>query len=150
MKMRLFTAALFLMVAVVTTSASDPIAVYAKVDKVVFEPDERAPTTVQVWGVFSIAKENHGNDYLPAARGYLYFRAGDNTALSQREWADLKSVAGTAQIVSFGTRFTSVPRLRAASEPPAKPDPYVVNVGLTKVSGQSQLPQVRSILDLTR
>ena len=101
-----------------------------------------------MWGTFSIAKENHGNDYLPAGRGYLYFNPGRNQALAQREWADLKSVAGTAQIVSFGTRFTNVPRLRAASEPPANPDPYVVNVGLAKVSPQSQLPQVRAIVDL--
>lgn len=59
---------------VVQAHASDPTAVYARVDKVVLEPNPDSPATIQVWGVFSLARPNDRNDYLPPARGYLYFK----------------------------------------------------------------------------
>ena len=38
-------------------------------------------------------------------RGYLYFVADkDKEAVSRREWADLKRVAGTGQCVALGSR----------------------------------------------
>src|SRR5260221_13952003 len=79
----------------VAIRASDRVSVYARVDKVVLEPNAEAPERVQVWGVFSVAdwRNNNMNDYLPAARGYLYFTLGKNTDAARREWADLKSVA---------------------------------------------------------
>ena len=59
---------------VALAQASDPTAVYARVDKVVLEPNANSPETIQVWGVFSLAKSNDRNAYLPPARGYLYFK----------------------------------------------------------------------------
>lgn len=53
--------------------ASDPTAVYARVDKVVLEPNTDSPQAIQVWGVFAMAKPDDRNDYLAPARGYLYF-----------------------------------------------------------------------------
>jgi hypothetical protein len=41
---------------VALTQASDFTAVYAQVDKVVLEPNADSPETIQVWGVFSMAK----------------------------------------------------------------------------------------------
>jgi hypothetical protein len=52
-------------------SASDPTAVYARIDRVVLEPTADAPQRAQVWGVFAMAKPNDRNDYLPPARGDL-------------------------------------------------------------------------------
>jgi hypothetical protein len=137
-------------VAVVATvavvRASDPTAVYARVDKVVAEPPDR-PETIQIWGVFALAKANDRNDYLPASRGYLYFKLSSNQDAARREWSDLKQVAGTTQIVSFGSRYELHPRLRAPSEPPANPDPYTVSMGLTKVRGKTDYAPIRTLLD---
>src|SRR4029453_11411541 len=119
MKMRLFAALGLLMAAVAAPLASDPVSVYAKVDRVVLEPDGEAPTAIQVWGVFSIAAATRGSDYQPAARGYPYFNVGRNAVMARREWNDLKQVAGTGQVVAFGTRWDGVPRLRPAAEKPA-------------------------------
>src|SRR5437867_3353521 len=61
--------------------ASVPVAVYARIEKVVLEPNPDSPETIQIWGVFSMAKPNSNNEYLPPARGYLYFKlAGDTEA----------------------------------------------------------------------
>src|SRR3979490_178032 len=103
--------------------ASDPTAVYARVDKVVLEPNADAPQAIQVWGVFAMAKPNDRNDYLPPARGYLYLTVtGANQAAARAEWADLNQGAGTGQIVSFGSRFQFKARLRPSDERPSNPD----------------------------
>ena len=58
---------------VTLTYASDPTAVYTRVERVVLEPNAEVPQAIQVWGVFAMAKPDDRNDYLPPMRGYLYF-----------------------------------------------------------------------------
>jgi hypothetical protein len=134
----------------VATRASDRVAVYGKVDRVVLEPNADAPTAIQVWGVFSIAQARDRNDYQPAARGYLYYALPAKADLARREWADLKGVAGTGTIVAFGSRWEGVPQLRQPNDPPAKPDPYSTNAGLTKVQGRVEYGPIRALLDFNR
>ena len=144
---RLAAAALLVFGANLTVShASDLTAVYARVDRVVFEPNPDAPDAIQIWGVFSLAKPNDRNDYLPAARGYLYFIASGNRETVRKEWTDLKTIAGTGQIVAFGSRSQLQPRL-LGKERPTDPDPYVVSIGLTKVRGKTEYAPVRALLD---
>jgi hypothetical protein len=126
--------------------ASDRIGVYTRVDKVVVEPDERAPQRVQVWGVFSLADPKSADDYRPAHSGYLYFRLPEAATQALREWADLKAVAGTSQIVAFGSRWSSVPRLRQADEAPSAPDLYPINVGIVKINGRTDYAPVRALI----
>ena len=128
--------------------ASDPMAVYARVDKVVLEPNAGAPQTAQVWGVFSMAKPDDRNDFLAPARGYLYFKLpAGSTATALQEWADLKAVAGTGQLVAFGSRYQLKARLRKPDERPDAPDAYNVNFGMTKVNGRTDYAPVRALLD---
>ncbi|OFW12062.1 MAG: hypothetical protein A3H96_06410 [Acidobacteria bacterium RIFCSPLOWO2_02_FULL_67_36] len=130
--------------------ASDRTAVYARIDRVVLEPNAEAPATIQVWGVFSLADPDDPNAYRAAAKGYLYFTAGEDAAAARREWSDLKSVAGTGQIVAFGSRQQSIPRLRQQTEKPSSPDAYAVNIGVTKVQGMTNYPPIRALLDYRR
>src|SRR5260370_41981165 len=131
---------------VVLAHASDPTAVYARVDKVVLEPNPDAVATIQIWGVFSLAKPDDRNEYLPPARGYLYFKLAGNKEAARKEWVDLKEVAGTAQIVAFGSRFDPQARVRRADERQENPDPYSNNLGLKKVRGSTDLTPVRALL----
>jgi hypothetical protein len=62
------TAVVVLTAGATLTHASDPTAVYAKVDRVVLEPNAESPQTIQVWGVFAMAKPDDRNDYLAPAR----------------------------------------------------------------------------------
>jgi len=82
-------AVLALTVCLGVAKASGPIAVYALVDKVAFEPNENKPERIRLSGVFITAEDNTGT-YSAPRRGYLYFTLpGVNSELAQREWRDL-------------------------------------------------------------
>jgi len=120
--------------------ASDPIGIYALVDKVVFEPNEKAPERIQVWGAFAIA-EGYGVTYDKAQRGYLYYKLNEKKPdVCRKEWADLKSVAGTGQIVGFGSRFEEKGSLRQTDAKAEKPDTYPLGFGMTKVAKRDYKP----------
>ena len=125
--------------------ASDPMAVYARVDSVVLEPNADSPQRIQVWGVFAMAKPDDRNDYLAPARGYLYLTLAGDSRTVRAEWEDLKQVAGTGQIVAFASRYELKARLRQADERPASPDAYSVNFGLTKVRGRTDYAPIRAL-----
>ena len=144
---RLIASVLLVLAAAVPLSASDPIAVYARIDRVVLEPNAEAPDAVQLWGVFALAAPDNPNYYRPAARGYLYFKAPADKSLALKEWSDLKSVAGTGDVVSFGSRWSMHPRLRTKDEKPSEPDAYSTNIGLTRARRDTQYAPVRDILD---
>ena len=147
-QLRIAALALVVAAGAVVLHASDWNAVYAKVDKVVLEPNPQAPQAIQVWGVFSLAKPNDRNDYLPPARGYLYFKLpAANASTALKEWTDFKDVAGTGQIVSFGSRYELKARLRQSDERPESPDVYSLNTGLTKVRDKTDYSPVRALLD---
>src|SRR5262245_64264548 len=83
-------------------TASDPVGIYALVDKVVLEPNEAAPERIQIWGAFSLAT-GRGETYESPVRGYMYYELNKNQPdASKREFADLKRIAGTSQCVGFG------------------------------------------------
>jgi hypothetical protein len=127
--------------------ASDFTGVYARIDKVVMEPNSEAPERVQVWGVFALASASDGQSYQKPARGYLYFKLDRDPKLARNEWNDLQQVAGTGQIVAFGARFGGAMRLRKKDESPQNPDPYVMNIGLRKISGRTDYEPIRALLD---
>jgi hypothetical protein len=130
--------------------ASDPVAVYARIDRVVFGPDAQSPTTIQIFGVFSLATPNDRNEYQSPARGYLYFTLPPEDAVARREWNDLKEVAGTTQIVAFGTRYSSSSaalRVRPLNAKLETPDTYTTGFGVRKVNGNTDYPPVRRLAD---
>jgi len=132
-----------------TARASDPTGIYGFVDRVVFEPGDAAPERVQVWGGFALADAKNRDAYHDAARGYLYFklRPGEET-IAKKEWADLKSLAGTGQIVAFGSRrSTNALTLRKADAKAESPDVYPIGWGLTKVKDRDYAP-IRQLVRL--
>lgn len=133
------------------TEASDWTGVYARVDKVVFEPNATAPERIQVWGAFALATKDNRNTYDPAQRGYLYYslKTGKEE-VCRKEWADLKAVAGTGQIIGFGGRNQPA-RLRKAADKPADPDVYPVDHGVTKISSnRSDYAPVAELISLPK
>jgi len=135
-----FLAGVTLIFTASTLSASDPVGVYAIVQKVIFEPNDKAPERIQIWGVFALADTvRGGNSYSKPQRGYLYYslpKGKESTAL--KEWADIKAVAGTGQGIAFGTRYAPLGKVHPDSETPASPDSYsdilVNGIGVTKVN----------------
>lgn len=131
---------------------SDWIAVYAVIDKVVLEPSESAPERIQLWGDFAIARTTDRNTYEPAARGYLYYAITPGKEdVCRKEWADLKRLSGTGQVVGFGARNRLQTRLRAPDAKPADPDPYPVASGLVRMSDRpSNYEPIRELKAIAR
>jgi hypothetical protein len=123
-------ALLSLVVAAGTISASGPVAVYAIVDKVIFEPNETAPQRIQIWGAFSVAAQPYSTNYSSAQKGYLYYRLDRNSEQATRAtWADLKKVAGTGEPVGFGGGSSASgagARVRKSAEKPDSPDAFPI------------------------
>jgi hypothetical protein len=122
--------------------ASDPTGIYAFVDRVVFEPSEAEPERIQVWGGFALANRANRDDYHDGEKGYLYLklRPGDEV-VCKKEWADLKSVAGSGQFVAFGSRFEQPQvKVRKADAKPENPDPHPKSVGINKVRMRDYAP----------
>ena len=134
--------------AAVPTTASAPVSdamgVYCSIDKVVLEPED-TPLRAQVHGV--CAKANDEDWYFqPPARGYFYFSAPTGRETTARaEWLDIKSVAGTGQVVGFGRRYQPLGRFRPATEQPTKPDAYPIHLGVLK-AGTRMVPEVVDVV----
>jgi len=157
---------------VIPLRASDPVGIYGIVDKVIEAPNATAPTSVQVWGVFSLAirrdangnqpwppgsfgTANTGDVYGPVQKGYLHYTcpAGKET-LCRAEWSDLQTLAGKPDVIGFGSRWAATGRVRPATEAVGSPDSYPLNVGLVKMGihggttmqNRSQYPDLISAL----
>jgi hypothetical protein len=135
-----------------TDAYSDRVGVFARIDKVVLEPDANAPVRIQIWGAFALAHKTDRNAYDSAQRGYLYFSCQPGKEeICRKEWADLKAIAGTDQVIGFGSRDLSRPRVRKAEDKVAEPDEYPVNVGLVKMSARSSdYPPIRELRSLPK
>jgi hypothetical protein len=133
-------AALVLGATTLPVRASDPIGIYALVDRVVLEPNESAPESIQIVGAFALA-EGRGEKYAAAQRGYLYYKLkpGKET-VCRNEWADLKSIAGTGKIVGFGMRYSHNGAIRKSDTKPENPEVYPVGFGVQKISSKDYQP----------
>jgi hypothetical protein len=141
------TAVLALTVALGVANASGPIAVYALVDKVTFEPNADKPERIRISGVFITAGESY-DVYLPPQRGHLYFALpAANADLARREWTDLKSVAGTRQVVGFGSSWGAVSgKLHIQKTNDAtSPDQFPMGNGLVKINADH--PSAKALLE---
>jgi hypothetical protein len=147
--MKFFANVVFAAVAgAAAAQASDPVAVYALVDKVVMEPNADKPEQIQIWGVFSTAKPNDRNLYETPQRGYLYFKLPSTKEdLARNEWADFKSIAGKREVVGFGNRYMVKLRVRKADEKAKAPDVYQVELGLVKIKPDTDYAPVKALFE---
>ena len=114
--------------------ASDPVGIYAVIDKVVVEPSTGDAERVQIWGVFAVAQSGKGDRYTPPARGYMSFTLPkDKQDVARKEWNDLKKLAGTKQVVAFGARYGVRATVRKGGDPTKKPDVYSLGYGVEKI-----------------
>lgn len=133
--------------------ASDLTGIYALIEDVTHESAGTPDETVRVRGVFSVAEGLR--DYKPPVHGYMYFRLHPgHEEMCRREWADLKRVAGTGQLIAFSVRprpeqgfDVRLGHVRRLNEEPAKPDEfpkYNVDFGVQKVRiSENYLPHRR-------
>jgi hypothetical protein len=144
---------------------SGAVGIYGIIERVVLEPNERAPERIKVWGAFAyVDGGTRGFTISPAKRGFMYFTLSPRNTdpatvrATRAEWNDLKAVAGTGQAVGFGQwwyigQFGSlhpdvVPpsgypaadlRVHAAADSALRwsPASYDTNIGVVKVTEAS-------------
>ncbi|MEO8481373.1 MAG: hypothetical protein ABI634_04135 [Acidobacteriota bacterium] len=133
--------------------ASDPVGIYGVVDRVSVTPLTGGQPTAQIWGTFVVAVTPPGSTYKPeeaygkVQKGYLLFTCEANQKpLCDAEWNDLKSVAGRGDVVGFGTRWGTAPRVRSAEQARGEPDVYRMNVGVVKMGRNGDYPTIASAL----
>jgi hypothetical protein len=128
-----------------SAKASDPIGLFARVDKVTFEPSEEKPERVVIEGSFALADTKKSNRYLEPQQGVLFFKLpSEKPQVAINEWRDLKSVAGTSQLVGFGSRHKSLPTVR--KEKSTQPEEYPIGFGVVKVTGhRAEYPAIRAL-----
>ena len=118
--------------------ASDPIGVFAKIDKVVLEPNDTSPERIQLWGSFCLADEKDRDSYLAPQKGFLYYKLpSEKSEAALKEWNDLKATAGSGSVIGFGSRHSAKAKVRSANEKPETADVYPVAFGLVKSSQRS-------------
>jgi hypothetical protein len=120
-QMKFFANVVFALVLAGVAQASDRVAVYALVDKVVMEPNADKPEQIQVWDT-----------------------KGD---IARNEWADFKSIAGKREAVGFGNRYMVKLRVRKADEKPKTPDIYQVELGLVKIQSDTDYGPVKALFE---
>jgi hypothetical protein len=125
------------MVLIATSSlmASGQVGIYGIVSKVVFEPNDKTPERIQIWGAFTLVDggTGSGGKTLTPQRGYLYFTlpaAGNSSQreAASKEWADFKAIAGTGQVVACRFGYIGAFSDELISRPSGMP-PYVLMGG---------------------
>lgn len=124
-------------------SASDHTGIYAVIEDVAHTAAGTPGETVRMRGVFSLATGRR--DYKPPIYGDMLFRLkmGDEE-ICRKEWADLKRMAGTGQVVAFSGRYlrrtrnyAELGRVYKPGQKSAKPDEplteYSSNIGVQRV-----------------
>ena len=124
--------------------ASDPMGVYAVIQKVVLEPNEAEPSRIQVWGAFALSDGQARSDAYGAPQvGYVYLTCpAGQERVCRNEWADLKAVAGKRIGVGFGGRYNPTGRVRKATEQPASPDAYPIRMGVVRMGASTSSPRL--------
>ena len=112
----------------VPSPASDPVGVYAIIDRVVLEPDSVSPERIQIWGAFIV---QHAPGRYQSARGYLYYEANPtNRRATFIEWSDLRTLAGSNKVIGFGGRYGGNGRIREEKDRVGEPDVYPIGTGI--------------------
>ena len=139
-----------IMVVAAPSPVSDPVGIYALVDRVVMTPDANNPSTIQIFGTFALASGS-GYTYNPAQRGYLYYTVNPrNERATLAEWSDLQKIAGTKEAVGFGGRYTQLGTVRPVKQGAEKPDVYPIGFGLVKISAKTGAHISPIVQDLQR
>jgi hypothetical protein len=134
---------------------SDPVGVFAVIDKVVLKPNAEKPTECELHGAFAVAEGRHGEYYRSPRRGVLRFGPGAKPDEAARQWRELQQKAGSGEVIAFSSRWEqfgdgAAPVLVVGANDPAPAlATYGSAMGLQKVSRDGYGP-IRALALLPR
>jgi hypothetical protein len=119
---------------------SDPVGVFAVIDKVVLKPNAEKPTECELHGAFAVAEGRHGDYYRSPRRGVLRFKPGEKPDEAAAQWRELQKKAGSGEVLAFSSRWeqfadgTAPVLVVGEGDPAPAPATYGAAIGLQKVS----------------
>ena len=94
-----------------SVSASTVVGIFAIVDAVHLEPDEATPERIRIAGTFVVPVPVSSGEHKQPERGHVCFSLPPGMEEeAKKDWAALKSVAGTGRVVGFGKYWVVVER----------------------------------------
>lgn len=114
---------------------SDPVGVYALIDRVELLPNPEAPTRARIHGAFAVAV-GMGDFHTTPARGSLLFDPGEDAEECVKQWRELQTLAGSGQVIGFSSRHGQKDvKLQPSDGTRAEPGTYSTWMGLQKIDG---------------
>ena len=138
-----------------TVLPSDPVGVFAVIDKVVLKPDAEKPTECELHGAFAVAEGRNGQYYRAPRWGVLRFGPGSKPEEAARQWRELQSKAGSGEVFAFSSRYeqfgegTAPVLVVGANDPAPALATYGSAMGLHKV-GRDGYGPIRELSMLPR
>jgi hypothetical protein len=134
--------------AVGSAVASDPVGVFAVVERVVLEPNEVEPERIQIWGWFELANRT-SRAYDEPRRGCLYYSISDeNHDACRKEWNDIAESAASGKCIAFGQRYTELGKVRKFGDAMTSPLPYPLASGLFELRDDSDYRPVKALTEI--
>ncbi|HEV3006110.1 MAG TPA: hypothetical protein VGX78_16695, partial [Pirellulales bacterium] len=141
-------AATILIVPAARALASDPVGIYAVIERVELEPNSVEPDRVQLWGWFEMADKS-SRRYQEPRHGCLYYSLAEGKAdVCRREWRDLADSARTGKCVAFGQRHTELGKIRKFGDKLDSPTPYPVAAGLFELHDDTDYEPISALAEL--
>jgi hypothetical protein len=127
--------------------ASDPVGVYAVIERVEFEPNSAQPERVRLYGWFAMSDVT-SREYKQPQHGWLcYSLPAEQQDLCRREWKDMEDVAGSGKCVAFGVRRRELGKVAEKKEG-LTPVPYTVAAGLFAVRADTEYEVIRDLVTI--
>ena len=128
--------------------AGGPPPICMAVDRIVFEPNEKEPTRVQIWGSFVLCKDN--STYGKPIAGYLYYTVEPGKEVEcRREWTKLQKLVADKHIVGLGNcgQPNVDGHIRNVTEEPRSPVAFpLVGNGFANADGYARVhPSIKDL-----
>lgn len=128
--------------------ASDPVGVYAVLERVELEPNAAQPERVKLYGWFALANRT-SREYNEPEHGWLYYSLKDGKEeLCRREWKDLEKLAGNGKCVAFGGRYNELGKVVQKKDRLDTVLEYPIAAGLFKVRTDTGSDLVRGLITI--
>lgn len=127
--------------------ASDPVGVYAVLERVEFEPNAAQPERVRLFGWFALSDVS-SREYKEPQHGWLcYSLPADKKDLCRREWKDMEDVAGSGKCLAFGIRRRELGKV-AESKDKLSPVEYTVAGGLFAIRSDTEYEVIKNLVTI--
>lgn len=124
--------------------ASDPVGVYARVQKIQMFPNAEKPERAVVTGTFSHWRK--GNQYAPPVHGVMHFKlASGKERATRAEWKDMQRIADRGLIISFGRRYKDNGKVYSLKEKVGAAHPHPVHAGMRILRPGTLYTPIRSL-----